>query len=148
MPADEVFLRALYASTRAREMAITGWDPAQQEEFLRWQFDLQRTHYRAHYAGASFDVILLDDRPAGRIYVHRAARETRLMDIALVPEVRGRGIGSGLIRALIEDAASRGAIVTLNVEPYNPAYRLYERLGFRSVEADAANVFMAWKANS
>jgi ribosomal protein S18 acetylase RimI-like enzyme len=69
------------------------------------------------------------------------------MDIALVPEVRGRGIGTALIRALIEDAAGRGAIVTLNVEPFNPACRLYERLGFRTVEADAANLFMSWQAN-
>ena len=142
---DDHFLRALYASTRAHEMAITTWTAAQQVEFLHSQFDLQRHHYRAHYPGATFDIILLDAVPVGRIYVHRAHDEIRLMDVALVPETRGRGIGTRLVEWLLASAVERNAAITLNVEPYNPARRLYERFGFRVVEEDPTNLLMEWR---
>ena len=142
---DDDFLRALYASTRAHEMAVAGWTAAQQDVFLRSQFDLQRHHYRAHYPGATFDIILLDAVPVGRIYVHRAHDEIRLIDVALVPDARGRGIGTRLVEWLLAAAIERNATVTLNVEPYNPARRLYERSGFRVVEEDPTNLFMKWR---
>ena len=142
---DDDFLRALYASRRAHEMAVAGWTAAQQDVFLRSQFDLQRRHYRAHYPGATFDIILLDAVPVGRIYVHRAHDEIRLIDVALVPDARGRGIGTRLVEWLLAAAIERNATVTLNVEPYNPARRLYERSGFRVVEEDPTNLFMKWR---
>ena len=142
---DDDFLRALYASTRAHEMAVAGWTAAQQDVFLRSQFDLQRHHYRAHYPGATFDIILLDAVPVGRIYVHRAHDEIRLIDVALVPDARGRGIGTRLVEWLLAAAIERNATVTLNVEPYNPARRLYERSGFQVVEEDPTNLFMKWR---
>lgn len=142
---DEGFLRALYASTRAYEMDVTGWTAAQQGGFLRSQFDLQRHHYRAHYPGATFDIILLDTVPVGRIYVHRAHGEIRVMDVALMPDARGRGIGTRLVEWLLAAAVERNAAVTLNVEPHNRARRLYERFGFRVVEEDSANLLMEWR---
>jgi ribosomal protein S18 acetylase RimI-like enzyme len=142
---DDDFLRALYASTRAHEMAVTGWTAAQQDGFLRSQFDLQRHHYRAHYPSATFDILLLDAVRVGRIYVHRAHDEIRVMDVALVPDARGRGIGTRLVEWLLAAAVERNAAVTLNVEPHNQARRLYERFGFRVVEEDSANLLMEWR---
>jgi ribosomal protein S18 acetylase RimI-like enzyme len=142
---DEVFLRGLYASTRADEMALTGWDPAQTNAFLGMQFDLQRTHYRQHYSDASFLAILLDGRPIGRLYVHYGPREVRLMDIALLPECRGHGVGGWIVRNLLAEAARSGTPVTLHVEPYNRALRLYQRAGFQVVEQSDTNLFMEWR---
>ena len=142
---DDDFLRALYASTRAHEMALTNWTGAEQALFLNSQFDLQRKHYRAHYPGATFDVILLDAVPVGRIYVYRTQNEIRLMDVALMPDARGRGIGTQLVQRLLAEAGARDAAVTLNVEPFNAARRLYERFGFRVLEEDPTNLFMEWR---
>ena len=142
---DDDFLRALYASTRAHEMALTNWTDAEQELFLNSQFDLQRQHYRAHYPGATFDVILLDAVPVGRIYVFRTYGEIRLIDVALLPDARGRGIGTQLVERLLAEAGGHNAAVTLNVEPFNPARRLYERFGFRVLEEDQTNLFMEWR---
>lgn len=142
---DDDFLRALYASTRAHEMALTDWTAAEQALFLNSQFDLQRHHYRAHCPGATFDVILLDAVPVGRIYVYRTDAEIRLMDVALLPDARGRGIGTALVQRLLTEAASRDARVTLNVEPFNAARSLYERLGFRVLDEDPTNLFMEWR---
>jgi len=141
-PDDEPFLCRLYTSTRTEEMALTGWPEEQKEAFLRQQFQFQTVHYRRYYNTASFDIILYDQRPVGRIYVHRSSNDIRLMDVALMPEYRGAGIGSWILRNLLAEAARSQTPVTLHVEPYNPAVRLYRRLGFRVVEQQGMNLFM------
>jgi ribosomal protein S18 acetylase RimI-like enzyme len=145
LPEDEAFLAKLYASTRAGEMALTGWDPAQQEAFLRQQFQFQTTHYRKHYGDASFRIILRNDAPIGRLYVHFGAQEIRLMDIALLPEHRGAGLGGSILENLLREAAQLGKTVTLHVERFNPALRLYQRLGFRVIEDQQINFYMEWR---
>jgi ribosomal protein S18 acetylase RimI-like enzyme len=144
-PEDEAFLAKLYASTRAGEMALTGWDAAQQEAFLRQQFQFQTAHYRKHYGDASFRIILRDDAPIGRLYVHFGAQEIRLMDIALLPEHRGAGLGGSILENLLREAAQLGKTVTLHVERFNPALRLYQRLGFRVIEDQQINFYMEWR---
>ena len=106
------------------------------------QFDFQRAHYRRHYPDASFLIVVLDGRNIGRLYVHYARQDVRLMDIALVPEARGKGIGRRLLETVLEEASRLAAPVTLHVGVGNPARRLYERLGFRTVKEDALNLFM------
>lgn len=143
-PVDDDFLLALYASTRAAEMALTNWTTDQQRDFLRWQFELQRRHYFLHYTGAAFDVLTLDDVPIGRMYVLLGASDVRLMEITIAPELRGRGIGTRFVERLLDDAEGLSKTVTLHVEPYNPALRLYQRLGFAVVEQRGINLLLEW----
>ena len=130
LPEDRDFLGRVYASTRTEELAVTGWDDATKDAFLAQQFNAQDDYYRATYENASYDVILVDGEPAGRLYVARWADEIRLMDISLLPECRGRGIGEQLIRALLDEARAAGKPVTIHVERGNRALSLYRRLGF------------------
>ena len=74
---DEPFLRALYASTRERELSIVPWPEEQKTAFLTMQFDAQDSHYRTHYPDAQFDIIEIDGVAAGRFYVWATARELR-----------------------------------------------------------------------
>ncbi len=129
-PGDEGFLYRVYASTRQEELAQTGWDEAQKAAFLRMQFDAQASYYREHYAEATFDIVLVDGRPVGRLYVARWPEEVRIVDVALLPECRGVGIGTKLLEALISESERAGKPLTIHVERFNPALRLYERLGF------------------
>ena len=130
---DSEWLYAIYASTRTGELAQVGWDDTQKEAFLRMQFDAQRKFYESGYPGAEFQIILVADEPAGRLYVHRREKEIRIMDIALLPEFRGRGIGSALLNEVLSDGQLTARPVTIHVESFNPAQRLYERLGFKRV---------------
>src|SRR5215471_8922195 len=100
-PEDDEFLIALYAETRALELAATGWSESQKQIFLTSQFQLQRTHYRRYYPGAQFDVIEDRGRTVGRLYVDRCAQEIRVMDIVLIPEYRRRGLGGQLMQRLV-----------------------------------------------
>ena len=106
------------------------------------QFDAQDAWWREHYAQASFDVILVDGEPAGRLYVLRGESEIRIVDIALLPEQRGNGVGSSLLRDLLAEADAAGKSVTIHVERMNPALRLYERLGFAVAEDKGVYLFL------
>ncbi len=133
-PGDEAFLYRVYASTRQEELAQMGWDETQKEAFLRMQFDAQSRYYEEHYRGAEFSMILSGGRPVGRLYVARWQEEIRIVDIALLPGHRGMGIGTRLLNDLISESEASGKPLSIHVERFNPALRLYERLGFRAVE--------------
>ena len=142
--ADEAFLQALYASTRAAEMALAPWSDAQKWAFLRGQFRLQAAHYRTHYADADFCIVTIGTQAVGRLYVLHQPHATHLIDIALLPEWRGRGLGSELLRQLLEHAVAAGSRLTARVERNNPARRLYERLGFRVVADEGVYLLIEW----
>ena len=127
---DRAFLVDLYASVREPELAHVPWDDATRRAFVEQQFAAQDAHYREHYPGATLDLIEIDGEPAGRLYVYRGAGDIRIMDIALAPAYRGRGIGGRLLRSLIAEAQASGRVLSIHVEMDNPARRLYERLGF------------------
>lgn len=120
----------MYASTRVEELAPVPWTDQQKLEFLAMQFNAQHEHYRVHYAEAEFSVVLVDGEPAGRLYLYRGERDLRLVDIALLPQFRGGGLGTRLIRDVLEEGDRTGKTVSIHVEVENPARRLYDRLGF------------------
>jgi GNAT superfamily N-acetyltransferase len=127
---DHGFLLRLYASTREEELAQVPWSDSEREAFLRHQFDAQARYYREHYPEASFGVVELDGVPVGRLYVARWADEIRIMELSLLPDHRGVGIGTRLVRSILDEAAREGKRGSVHVERHNPARRLYERLGF------------------
>ncbi len=127
---DRELLLAIYGATRTEELDQVEWAPGQREWFLQMQFDAQDREYRRANPDGRFDVIEVDGRPAGRLYVDRRPGDLRIVDIALLPEFRGRGVGAGLIAGLQREATAEGRIVSIHVEAHNPAARLYERLGF------------------
>ncbi len=141
---DREFLYRVYSSTREEELAIVPWDDSQKAAFLRMQFTAQHTWYSEHYRGAYFQVILDQGCPIGRFYVDRRASEIRVVDIALLPAYRNRGIGSRLMSGIVTEGRMHRLPVTIHVECFNPARRLYERLGFRPVKDDGVYQLMRW----
>ena len=131
--ADVPFLFEVYASTRADELADVPWSDAEKRAFLEAQFGAQDSEYRRRFPEGDFDVIEVDGIAVGRLYTVRLEDEIHVTDIALLPEFRGRGIGSELLAEIIEQSDATGLPVRLYIEAWNPAYRLYERLGFRRI---------------
>ena len=142
--ADLGFLQRLYASTREEELAPVPWSEEQKAEFLRFQFDAQHKHYQEHFPDAEYQVIELGGKPIGRLYIDRREDEHRLIDIALLPAHRGGGIGGGIMRDVLDEAAAVGKRVRIHVEMNNPALRLYERLGFENIEEQGVYYLMEW----
>lgn len=131
---DDPFLLELYESTRAAELAmIADWTAEQKRMFVAQQFNAQRLHYRTRLANCLFSVIEHKNEPVGRLYTQETASQLRIIDIALVPALRGQGLGTAILEHLLAEADAAALPVGLFVEPYNPASRLYRRLGFLTV---------------
>jgi ribosomal protein S18 acetylase RimI-like enzyme len=144
--ADEPFLSRLYASTRTEELAPVPWSEEQKRAFLEMQFQAQTAHYTKHYRGGDFLVIENDAEPIGRLYIYRQPADIRIVDIALLPAHRGAGIGTRLLRDILSEGKSTGRSVSIHVEDFNPAMRLYERLGFRHIDTHGVYHLMEWRA--
>ena len=144
-PDDEDFLFGLYASTRKEELALTNWTETEKEAFLRQQFNAQHQFYMQQFTKAKFDILLVDNKPAGRLYVDRREDEIRLIDIALLPEYRNKGIGTSLLTELLGEAKKINKPLRIHVEKYNPALNLYQRLGFKEINDAGVYYLMEWK---
>jgi ribosomal protein S18 acetylase RimI-like enzyme len=145
-PADDEFLARVYASSRAEELAITGWPEELKADFCRRQFDAQSAYYAANYPEASFQLIERDSWPIGRLYVARWEKQIRIVDITLLPEFRGSGIGTKLLADLQKEARGAGKALTIHVERFNRALDLYQRLGFKEIEDKGVYLLMKWSA--
>ncbi len=143
-PDDHAFLLEVYGSTRADEMALVPWNVDQQQAFVKMQFAGQLEHYQNTFPTASHEIILLSGRPVGRLYVARLEKEIRIVDITLMPGDRNAGIGSFLLRGLLEEAGSVGKVVRIYIEEFNPSLRLFERSNFKPVEQHGIHVLLEW----
>lgn len=141
---DLPFLAEVYASTRREELAPLPWTEAEKDGFLRSQFEAQRRHYEEHFPDCAFLVIERAGDPVGRLYVDRREDEIRLVDIALLPESRGNGLGTAILKRVLEEGRRKGLPVRIHVERENPARRLYERLGFREGGEHGVYLLMEW----
>jgi len=140
---DEEFLLALYATTRADELALTNWDAPQRESFLRMQLAAQKEHYFARFPDSQHSIVMLDESMIGRTWVARTALEFRLLDIALLPAYLNLGIGTLLVSDLIAEATIAGKRVRHMVLKTNPdALRFYVRLGFNVIDEVSTHFHM------
>jgi GNAT superfamily N-acetyltransferase len=147
VPDDNSFLFQVYASTRSEEMAAWGWNAAQQDGFLRMQFMAMQNGYGGQFPQADSDIVLLDEKPVGRFMLNRTDEEIRLVDLALLPEVYGKGIGTLLLKQVLDEAAATARPCRLRVLQTNlGAIRLYQRMGFVSISEDAIYVEMEWRS--
>jgi ribosomal protein S18 acetylase RimI-like enzyme len=137
---DRELLLQIFASTRLRELALLGDEDELRSRFLVQQFGAQETHLRSVHPTASRDVVLVDGVSAGRLYVDRRAHEIEILEIALLPAARGRGVGTKLLEGLLKEAGASGKKLTLQVQATSRARALYERLGFR--RADQGGVYL------
>lgn len=145
---DRDFLRALYAETRDWERRQTIWSDADWADFITGQFDAQDQHYKRTYLGASFRIIQLDDVDIGRLYADRQDDCLRIIELTIAPEYRGRGIGTDILRALMNEAHGGKVPVRLSVEKNNPALTLYLRHGFQVTGDLRSRVEMTWQPDT
>lgn len=141
-PDDYDFLVEVYGSTRAEELALVPWTTEQQQAFVRSQFAAQQDHYAKKYPAASHDIIMADNRPVGRLYVARLDHEIRIVDITLLPAERNAGVGSYLIKQLLDEANRSAKVTRIYVEEFNPSLRLFERLGFSPSEQHGIHLLL------
>ena len=141
---DDEFVYQVYASTRADEMALVDWSDEQKEAFLRAQVNAQAAHYKIHFPTAEQSIIQREDVPVGRLILNRSEELIHIIDIALLTEARNTGIGTAVMKDIMEEAARDHRQVMLRVEFFNPARRLYARLGFVQTREFSIYHEMVW----
>jgi ribosomal protein S18 acetylase RimI-like enzyme len=141
---DDEFVYQVYASTRADEMALVDWSDEQKEAFLRAQVNAQTAHYKIHFPTAEQSIIQRENVPVGRLILNRLEDMIHIIDIALLPEARNTGIGTAVMNEIMEEAAQGHRPVMLRVEFFNPARRLYARLGFVQTREFSIYHEMVW----
>ena len=144
-PDDEAFLLQVFADTRPEFDLL---DEGQKLALLKMQYNIRQLQYDDAYPQAESMIVIQQDLPVGRILVAEGEREFTLIDIALLSGYRNSGIGSHLIRQLLDRARAAGKPVRLQVLKSNPARHLYERLGFEMVEEQSMYVEMKYKPNN
>jgi GNAT superfamily N-acetyltransferase len=144
---DATFLRTLFEAARPDAVYIAEWPDAVRQRFLDQQFQFQTIHYARAHAEADRLLVLQDGQPIGRLILSCSAEDWCIVDISLMLQWRARGIGTLLLQAVQAAAVdARARAVYLTVDFRNPARRLYERLGFVTVDHSMPNIGMAWQA--
>ncbi|MEL7083056.1 MAG: GNAT family N-acetyltransferase [Cyanobacteria bacterium J06597_1] len=141
---DKEFLFNVYSSTREAELSVVGWSGDRKSEFLHMQFDAQQVYYQTRHSQAELLCVYENRRPIGRLYLEQRAQDFCLLDIALLKHCRGRGIGTALVTSILKLAHRERRAVYLHVERYNPAIRLFRRLGFRQCREVGVSYLMEW----
>lgn len=144
LPEDVPFLRYLYGTTREQELRMLPWTDEQKAQFVDQQFSSQKSHYEEFYPECEFLVMETEGRPIGRLYIDRRPQEIEIIDIALLPEYRGHGLGWVLLEEILAEVRGTSRRVLIYVENFNPARHLYDRLGFRHIDTNGVYHLMEW----
>ena len=139
---DLTFIEMVYRSTRETQLGIDNWPELQRAAFFRMQSVAQDAEYRRAFPNAAFEIIEYNKKAAGRLYTGETATEIRLIDISLLPDFRAKGIGTKIMNGLIKRANDHRKLLTLHVEPDNPALQLYLKLGFKHIPNNGRQYYL------
>jgi len=138
------FLYQLYVTTRWDEVMQAPWNDQQRLDFLAQQFDAQHKHYQSHYPNADYLLIKKENKNIGRIYLDRDETSICLIDIGLIPGQQNKGLGTILLKELLNEAQYTNKKVVIHVEKFNPAYQWYLKHGFKQIEDKGVHQYMEW----
>lgn len=144
---DEEFVFQVYAATRDYEMAQLPWSAEEKDRFLRGQFFAQSKHFAEAYLQAAHRIIQLGSADIGRLIVNRADDHLRIIDLSLLPFYRSRGIGTDILRSLLNEAHGGKVPTRLHVRKESRAIALYARHGFKVINDKGHYWEMEWKAS-
>ena len=139
---DDSFIEAVYRSTREEELKFTNWSELQKNAFVTMQSMAQLAEYKTKFPDAAFQIIVYKKKDAGRFYTWENETEIRLIDITVLPQFRGKGIGSFLLGELIKRSNKEQKKISLHADPASPVLELYRRLGFIHIRNNGRHYYM------
>lgn len=130
---DVAFARKLYVDTMREIITrLFGWDQRREEEKFAQFFRLEEVR-----------IITADGRDVGWIQEQISDTSINLGSFYILPTMQGRGIGTEVLRMLLEGAARESKTMTLAVVKINPARQFYEKRGFRTTHEDEYKLYMS-----
>jgi GNAT superfamily N-acetyltransferase len=128
VPGDETYKEFSYQVKKAAEgeyiTSMFGWDE-----------NVQRSYHSKAWQQQKPDIITYDGKPVGTIATIVSEDCIEVGQFFILPEYQNKGIGTYLLKSILEKADRLGKNVTLRFLKNNPAKSLYVRNGFRLVDA-------------
>ena len=143
VPADTPFLRWLFATSRTGGFESAHLSGEGLTQLLDMQYEAQRRHYAGHYPEARSWLLVEDGEPVGRLIEVPATDHLLLIDLAVAPSARRRGLATWMIGELTQKARADGVPLRCHVDPNNDAWQMYVRLGFTVIGSEGE----AWSSN-
>jgi GNAT superfamily N-acetyltransferase len=141
--ADEDFLFRVFVSSRESEFSV--FPEPHRAALIRMQFAAQRQSYARRYADARHSIVLVDGQDAGHLWIGEDEKDIVVLDVALLPEYRNRGIGTALYSRLIEQARAAGKVLRASVSAANPgSLRFHQRMGFTMTGGDGMYIALVF----
>ncbi len=145
---EEDFWKEVFCDSVRGHFSTAGLSADQLNELLEMQYQAQKADYERNYPQAENDVILYDGNLAGRVILSTEHNDLHLIDIAVLSDFRNRGIGTAILENLFEKSRRTKLPIRFYVEKNNPAFRLYERLGFETIADVQTHFQMQWREQS
>jgi ribosomal protein S18 acetylase RimI-like enzyme len=145
-PEDEELWKLTFFDSVRSNFAMLNLPDADLDRLLSIQYNAQRAGYAVNYPDAANQIIVLDGVDAGRVIWTTELGDLTLIDIAILSEHRGKGIGGAVLNWFLEKGRVAGLPVRLSVAKGNRAIRLYERLGFLTAKDLGSHFQMEWSA--
>lgn len=141
---DLEFLLEVYAAGREIELAAVPWDEMMKRGFVEHQYRAQDAYYKEEYSGSTHEIVLYAGELAGRIYLHRTGPEIAILDMAVLPRFRKKGIATTLVKRLQDEGAANHQSIRVFLEVFNPAGALVTGLGFEQTSDDGISRRYDW----
>ncbi|MGB6229676.1 MAG: GNAT family N-acetyltransferase [Litorimonas sp.] len=142
---DQGFLFDVFADTREWEFENPLWTEIEKRDFLKMQFEVRERSYTLNNLGAVHRIIQLDGEDIGVIRLNRQDHQLYIIDFALLSAYRGQGVGSDILKTLLNEAFNGRVPARLQAERMSPAVAFYQRHGFQIVDMAGHHVLMEWQ---
>lgn len=133
----EPMMRLGHEALRPYIEGTQGWNQTEQEQ-----------GFIAHFEIDKIQIIQFEAQDVGYIKLDKTKETWFLEGIYIAQKLRGRGLGSAVLQAVLQEAKAAQRVIKLQVFRINPALNLYTRLGFQIEKISATHVFMYYDAQA
>lgn len=129
---DLEFLYDLHKSSQGQYIKnIWGWDEDQQFRM-----------FKVHFSTDQQQLITYQKRRVGVLQLQSSQTTIEIQRIQVLPAFQNKGIGTSILKRLIQRSEQEKKTLSLRAFPNNPAHRLYQRLGFREAKRTDLHIYM------
>ncbi|MDB4412531.1 GNAT family N-acetyltransferase [bacterium] len=141
---DSTFVEELVIAIREGEPGFRDLPAEERTSLLKEQVRLQSADYRRKFPQAHFLIIMASGHPVGRFYIDHTPDRLRIVDLSILPDYQGHGIGHQLMKSVLAEGTRTSLPVRLSVMIGNPALDFYLKLGFVTIDKLESHLRMEW----
>lgn len=128
----------------AREVHHRAYREVVERQFGPWLEEQQDRYFETAWTPATFEIVLCDGAACGYVCIEDRDSDIHVREFVLMPEYQKRGVGSSLLREVMERARARQVPVRPGTPHANRALGLYRKLGFSEIGRTETHTLLEW----